>query len=92
MKIPRALASSVELPPHEAACHWSGGKAVARFGSTMVEVETDAGLCILCDPAVATPGLQLITAADLINFWRPDHHGAISKGVLSRPAFIIERP
>ncbi len=47
-------------------------------------------LYILCNPAVATPGLQLITAADLKDFWRSDHYGALSKGVLSRPAFVIE--
>ncbi len=47
-------------------------------------------LYILCNPAVASPGLQLITADDLKNFWRSDHYGAISKGVLSRPAFVIE--
>ena len=46
-------------------------------------------LYILCNPAVATPGLQLITAADLKDFWRSDHYGALSKGVLSRPAFVI---
>jgi TPR repeat protein len=49
-------------------------------------------LYILCNPAVATPGLQLITADDLKNFWRSDHYGALSKGVLSRPAFVIENP
>jgi TPR repeat protein len=49
-------------------------------------------LYILCNPAVSTPGLQLITAADLQNFWRSDHYGALSKGVLSRPAFKIETP
>lgn len=49
-------------------------------------------LYILCNPAVATPGLQLITAEDLKNFWRSDHYGALSKGVLSRPAFIIDHP
>ena len=47
-------------------------------------------LYILCNPAVATPGLQLITAADLKDFWRSDHYGELSKGVLSRPAFVIE--
>jgi hypothetical protein len=46
-------------------------------------------LYILCNPAVASPGLQLITADDLKNFWRSDHYGAISKGVLSRPAFVM---
>ena len=49
-------------------------------------------LYILCNPAVATPGLQLITAADLKNFWRSDHYGALSKGVLSRPAIVMENP
>ncbi len=49
-------------------------------------------LYILCNPAVVTPGLQLITAADLKKFWRSDYYGAISKGVLSRPAFIIDNP
>lgn len=51
----------------------------------------EENLYILCNPAVATPGLQLITAADLKNFWRSDHYGALSKGVLSRPAFVIDR-
>lgn len=49
-------------------------------------------LYILCNPAVATPGLQLITAADLKDFWRSDHYGALSKGILSRPAFVIANP
>jgi len=49
-------------------------------------------LYVLCNPAVATPGLQLITSADLKNFWRSDHYGALSKGVLSRPAFVISPP
>ncbi len=47
-------------------------------------------LYILCNPAVASPGLQLITAADLKNYWRSDHYGELSKGVLSRPAFVYE--
>jgi tetratricopeptide (TPR) repeat protein len=50
----------------------------------------EENLYILCNPAVATPGIQLITATDLKDFWRSDHYGAISKGVLSRPAFIID--
>lgn len=48
-------------------------------------------LYILCNPAVATPGLQFITADDLKDFWRSDHYGALSKGVLSRPAFVIDQ-
>ena len=51
----------------------------------------EENLYILCNPAVASPGLQLITAADLQNFWRSDHYGALSKGVLSRPAFVMEK-
>ena len=47
-------------------------------------------LYILCNPAVVTPGLQLITSDDLKNFWRSDHYGALSKGVLARPAFVID--
>lgn len=47
-------------------------------------------LYVLCNPAVVTPGLQLITAANLKDFWRSDHYGALSKGVLSRPAFIMD--
>lgn len=48
-------------------------------------------LYILCNPAVATPGLQLITAADLKDFWRSDYYGAKANAVLSRPAFVIEK-
>ncbi|MFO0820045.1 MAG: C39 family peptidase [Pirellulales bacterium] len=47
-------------------------------------------LYVLCNPAVATPGLQLITSDDLKNFWRSDYYGARAQGVLSRPAFVIE--
>lgn len=47
-------------------------------------------LYVLCNPAIATPGLQLITAADLKHYWRSNHYGAISKGVLSRPAIVID--
>ncbi len=47
-------------------------------------------LYILCNPAIATPGLQLITAEDLKNFWRSDHYGELSHGVLSRPAIVID--
>jgi TPR repeat protein len=52
----------------------------------------EENLFILCNPAVASPGLQLITAADLKDFWRSDHYGALSHGVLSRPAFVIAAP
>jgi len=44
MKIIRIVAHRVELPLHETTYKWSGGKSVAVFDSTIVGVETDAGL------------------------------------------------
>jgi L-alanine-DL-glutamate epimerase-like enolase superfamily enzyme len=44
MKINRIRAYRVELPLHEGSYKWSGGKSVSVFDSTVVAVETDAGL------------------------------------------------
>lgn len=44
MQITRILAYRVELPLHETTYKWSGGKSVTVFDSTIVRVETDAGL------------------------------------------------
>jgi cis-L-3-hydroxyproline dehydratase len=44
MKINRIRAYRVELPLHEGSYKWSGGKSVSVFDSTVVEVQTDAGL------------------------------------------------
>ncbi len=44
MKIVRVFAHRVELPLHEGSYKWSGGKSVTVFDSTVVGVETDAGL------------------------------------------------
>lgn len=44
MKIVRIFAHRVELPLVEGAYHWSGGKSVSVFDSTLVGVETDTGL------------------------------------------------
>jgi L-alanine-DL-glutamate epimerase-like enolase superfamily enzyme len=44
MKIRRIRAYQVHLPLHEGSYKWSGGKAVSVFDSTVVEVETDAGV------------------------------------------------
>jgi len=44
MKIVRILAYRVELPLHEGSYRWSGGKSVDVFDSTVVRIETDAGL------------------------------------------------
>jgi hypothetical protein len=51
----------------------------------------DENLYVLCNPAIATPGLQLITAADLKHYWRSDHYGRVSNNVLSRPAIVGAR-
>ena len=44
MRIIRIFAHRVELPLHETTYKWSGGKSVTVFDSTIVGVETDAGL------------------------------------------------
>jgi L-alanine-DL-glutamate epimerase-like enolase superfamily enzyme len=44
VKITRILAYRVELPLHETTYKWSGGKSVTVFDSTIVRVETDAGV------------------------------------------------
>jgi len=47
-------------------------------------------LYIMCNPAIATPGLHLLSAADLKHYWRSDHYGALSRNVLSRPAIVAD--
>ncbi len=44
MKITRIRAYQVDLPLHEGSYKWSGGKSVTVFDSTVVEIETDAGV------------------------------------------------
>jgi L-alanine-DL-glutamate epimerase-like enolase superfamily enzyme len=44
MKITRIAAYRVELPLREGRYSWSGGKSVTVFDSTVVRVDTDAGL------------------------------------------------
>lgn len=44
MKITRIFAHRVELPLREGSYKWSGGKSVTVFDSTLVGVETDAGI------------------------------------------------
>jgi L-alanine-DL-glutamate epimerase-like enolase superfamily enzyme len=44
MRITRIAAYQVDLPLHEGSYKWSGGKAVTVFDSTVVHVETDAGI------------------------------------------------
>ena len=64
-----------------------GGESIPTL--TLAGYLAAENLYVLCKPAVATPGLQLITAADLNNFWRSDHYGELSKGVLYSPDFVI---
>lgn len=49
----------------------------------------DENLYILCNPAISTPGLQLMSAADLKHYWRSDHYSQLSHNVLSRPAIVV---
>jgi len=44
MKITRVTSYQVDLPLHEGSYNWSGGKSVEVFDSTVVRVETDAGI------------------------------------------------
>lgn len=44
MRITAIKAYRVDLPLHEGTYNWSGGKSVAVFDSTIVRVETDAGV------------------------------------------------
>lgn len=59
---------------------------------TLVGYIAKEDLFVLCNPAIATPGLQLMTAKDLKLFWRSDHYGKMSKNVLSRPAIVVDLP
>jgi L-alanine-DL-glutamate epimerase-like enolase superfamily enzyme len=44
MKITKISAYQVDLPLHEGSYKWSGGKSVTVFDSTLVCIETDAGV------------------------------------------------
>jgi L-alanine-DL-glutamate epimerase-like enolase superfamily enzyme len=44
MKIRRIQAYQVDLPLHEGSYKWSGGKSVSVFDSTVVQIDTDAGV------------------------------------------------
>jgi len=67
--------------PNGEACHTLG----------VVGYVAAENLYVLCNPAIATSGLQLITAEHLKHLWRSDHYSELSKEVLSRPAIIIDR-
>jgi L-alanine-DL-glutamate epimerase-like enolase superfamily enzyme len=44
MRITRITAWQVDLPLHEGSYKWSGGKSVLVFDSTVIAIETDAGI------------------------------------------------
>jgi L-alanine-DL-glutamate epimerase-like enolase superfamily enzyme len=44
MRIRRILAYQVDLPLVEGSYRWSGGKSVSVFDSTVVQIDTDAGI------------------------------------------------
>jgi len=44
MKITRIRCYQVDLPLHEGAYKWSGGKSVTTFDSTVVQIDTDQGV------------------------------------------------
>ena len=44
MKITRITAYRIDLPLHEGSYKWSGGHSVKVFDSTIVSIETDAGI------------------------------------------------
>jgi L-alanine-DL-glutamate epimerase-like enolase superfamily enzyme len=44
MRTSRICAYRVELPLYEGSYHWSGGKSIEVFDSTVVRIETDTGL------------------------------------------------
>jgi len=44
MKIQRITVYQVDLPLHEGAYNWSGGKSVEVFDSTIVRIDTDSGI------------------------------------------------
>lgn len=46
---------------------------------------------IVCNPAIASPGLQIMSAADLKHYWRSDGYSRESKGEMSRPAIVLEK-
>jgi hypothetical protein len=48
-------------------------------------------LYILRNPAIATPGLELMAAEDLKHYWQSNSYGSMAHGIMSRPAIAIDR-
>jgi TPR repeat protein len=68
--------------------HYANGEA----GHTLnvVGYLAKENLYILSNPAIATPGLNFITAADLEKFWRSNYYSHLANKVMSRPAIAID--
>ena len=82
-------ATAIGPGERDAGCH-----LVIDFqytGAALVGSVENEDANVLYNPAVATPGLPLMSAKDLKRFGRSDHYGAISKNDLSRPALVLDR-
>jgi L-alanine-DL-glutamate epimerase-like enolase superfamily enzyme len=77
MKIRRIRAYQVDLPLHEGSYKWSGGKSVTVFDSTVVEVETDAGLVGYGEVCPLGP------------FYLPAYAGGVRAGVRELGAHLL---
>jgi len=67
---------------------YPGGEAGHTLAVTGYLAEEN--LYILCNPAIASPGLQLISAADLKRYWRSNYYTRHAQGVMARPAIVID--
>lgn len=67
---------------------YPGGEAGHTLGVNGYLADED--LYILFNPATPTPGLQLITGEDLERCWRSNYYSAQARGVMARPAFVID--
>ena len=71
MKSRRIAAYRMELPLVEGSYRWSGGKSVDVFDSTLVRVETDAGV-------VGPGGLEPVTSST----WRMPQRPTLERASL----------
>lgn len=77
MKIARIFAHQVDLPLHEGSYKWSGGKSVSVFDSTIVGVETDAGITGYGEVCPLGP------------FYLPAYAGGVRAGILELAPHLI---
>jgi len=81
MRITRITAWQVDLPLHEGNYNWSGGKSVAVFDSTVVQIETDAGVTGYGEVCPLGP------------FYLPAYAGGVRSGLAELgPALMGEDP